>query len=112
GVVGLSGLTISNGKGRDFSALYGGGVINEGSGKVNVTSCILSNNNSGTSSNGGAIGLTNGGTVSVANSTLSNNAAQGCGGGVVINSGAMTITNSTLSNNSANGSNGGAICSS
>ena len=121
GTVNLSGLTISNGKGMAFTFKATGGVINEGSGTVNITSCILTNNNENTGGGGGgAIGLINGGTVNVTNSALNNNSAGngglGYGGAIAISGsgGLLTVSNSTFSNNSAgSGSNGygGAIAS-
>jgi hypothetical protein len=69
-IVGISGLTIADGK-----ATEGGGIIN------------------GSLINGG-------GTLTVAGCTLSSNSAQGLGGGIFNGGGTLTVTNSTFSANS------------
>jgi hypothetical protein len=52
-------------------------------------------------------GIHNSGTLEVSNSTLSDNRANGAGGGIYNLAGAVTVRNSTLSGNSANGSESG-----
>jgi hypothetical protein len=52
-------------------------------------------------------GIENRGTLTIINSTFSNNSAASGSGGGILNSGTLTITNSTFSNNSA--SSGGGI---
>ena len=61
----------------------------------------------GHASPGGAI--YNGGTLTITNSTFSNNSAPNSDGGAIYNGGTLTITNSTFSNNSAPVTAGGAI---
>jgi predicted outer membrane repeat protein len=82
----------------------GGGLYND-SGTVTISNSTFSNN-SGRS--GGAIyNSGSSGTVTIINSTLSGNSAvRGCG--AICNDGTLTITHSTLSGNSA-GRSGGAI---
>ena len=83
----------------------GGGLYNNSGGTVTIINSTLSNNSAG--SLGGAIFDGNGGTVTIANSTLSNNSA--ADGGAIQNFGTLTITDSTLSANSATNFGGGAI---
>ena len=64
----------------------------------------------GSADSGGAIAV-NSGSVTITDSTLSNNSADQDGGAIAVNSGVMSITDSTLSNNSA-GRDGGAVASS
>jgi uncharacterized repeat protein (TIGR01451 family) len=54
-------------------------------------------------------GISNGGTLTVANSTLSGNSAINCGAIDNFAGGPLTVANSTISGNSASGA-GGAIC--
>jgi hypothetical protein len=83
------------------SSTDNGGAISN-AGTVTVTQSTLSGNS--TLYSGGAIWNT--GTVTVTDSTLANNSAD-ASGGATSNSGTMTITDSTLANNSA--TSGGAI---
>jgi hypothetical protein len=78
----------------------GGGILNEG-GTLTLTNTTLSDNASGS---GG--GISNFGSTTIANSTLSGNAAGTSGGGIANFGGKVTLTNSTVSGNSA-GSGGG-----
>ena len=81
-----------------------GGGINN-SGTLSVTNSTLSNNRA--DNNGG--GILNGGTLTVMSSTLSNNSSGYFGGGGILNNGILTVTNSTLSNNSASYYGGGIV---
>lgn len=102
GTVNIAGLTIARG-----SADNGGGIQNANTGTVNVTNCIFSNNQAGSSSSasrsgGGAI-FNNLGTLTVTSSTFQSNLAapsypQACGGGIY-NKGTASITNSTFTGN-------------
>ena len=116
----ISGLTISNGQAAEGGGLAnnstgnvaitsctftsnsaggsGGGILNNGTGSVTVTDTTLSGNSA---ADGGAIANTNTGTVSVTNSTLSGNTATGSGGGVSNVIGTINLTTSTLSRNSS-----------
>jgi trimeric autotransporter adhesin len=86
------------------SAVNGGGVDNEG-GTLTVANSTLSGN-AATNSGGGIRSL--GGALTVSNSTLSGNTTTGSGGGIDA-FGTLTVTNSTLSGNTATGGGGGGI---
>jgi len=81
------------------TATYGVFTIN--SGVVSISNLTIANGKSGTFGGGG--GISNGGTLTVTNSTLSGNSSP-FGGGIFNGTGAtLTVTNSTLSgNNSVN----------
>lgn len=72
-----------------------GGGIDNNFGNLSVIDCVISGNSAG---NGAAIGTV--GSLSLKNSTISNNSAIVSGGGIY-NSGTLVISNSTISNNSA-----------
>jgi hypothetical protein len=102
--VDLSYLTLQHG------ASSGGGSVIDNVGTVTITNSTLSDNSSSFGGNGGAIFNESGHMLSIANSTLSGNTADGRSGGAIANAGTMSITNSTLSGNSAHsGGNSGAI---
>ncbi len=94
-------LMVTNSTFSGNSAVVGGGVLNLGT--VTVTNSIFSHN----SADDGAGILSFGTTVTVTNSTFSDNSSQGPGGGIENDSGPVTVTNSTFSGNSANGPGGG-----
>lgn len=73
-------------------------------GKSTATNCM-----GGTFSCGGAINVQNGTTVTISNSTLSNNFADYGGGAIAIYHGTATIKNSTFLDNTNSLSSGGAI---
>ena len=79
-------------------------TINSGT-TVSISGLTIANGNG--SSNGGG-GIYSSGTVTISNSTVSNNTGNS-GGGIYVNSGALTITNSTLSGNINVGYSGGGI---
>ena len=82
----------------------GGGILNNG--RLNLTNVNLSNNtNLGSSDRGG--GLLNLGIAELTNCTVANNQSLSSSGGGIGNRGTLTITNSTLSENQAG--KGGAI---
>ena len=81
-----------------------GGAIFDNGATVTVTNSTLSNN---TANYGGAI-FNNGATVTVTDSTVSGNTAGQLGGGID-NEGLLTVTNSTLSDNSSPSFSGGGI---
>jgi len=98
-------LTVRNGRcnGSCPATLptSGGGILNDG-GTLTVTNSTLSNNSA--DFGGGILNLF--GALTVTNSALSNNSVATTGGGI-LNYGTLTVTNSTLSANSAINSGGG-----
>jgi hypothetical protein len=91
--VAIQGLTISNGSATQFGC--GGGILIDGS-TLTVTNCTVSNNS--TDGTGGGICTENNATLTFESSTLSGNYAGDYGGGMA-NDGTITIKNSTLSDN-------------
>ena len=104
----ISGFSITNGS---ATGDIGGGVFNEGgnSATLRLSDCIVSGNSADF---GGGIFNFNG-ALTVNNCTISGNGAAFSGGGIVSSaSGAaatLTITNSTISDNSATANDGGGI---
>jgi len=101
----VSSCTIS---GNSANGGGGGGIYNDGpsgSATLMVTNCTISGNSAVNPGYGAGI-TNNGGTLTIANSTLSGNSA-GFDGGGISNFGMLTITNSTLSANSSLGDAGG-----
>lgn len=97
GTVSISGLKFTRG-----SAADGGGLLVSG-GAVTVTGChFLNNASTGTlaTSGGGAI-RQNGGTLALAQSTLSGSVSARAGGAFYLASGTATFSNVTLSGNTA-----------
>jgi len=97
--VGLSGLTIANGRGLVQVGQFGGGggILIENGCTVTVASAKIRNNSS--ARDGG--GIWNGGTLVVSNTTFSENYADlsiGRGGGIY-NTGNLTVTGSAFINN-------------
>jgi uncharacterized delta-60 repeat protein len=125
--VSISGLTIANGlhrgsDGNNAGPGFGGGILNNNSGTLDIINCTLSGNSAvggngsiGGSGIGGAILNADDGTLNIINSTLSGNTARGGtfigsngggggfgGGGVIFNhAGAMNLTNSAFVGNAA-----------
>lgn len=117
GKVTITGSTISNNAAVLNPAVNlsagGGGILNEASGVLTISSSTLSGNSG--SCEGGAI-ENDGGTISISNSTISGNSATNCsyGGntfqgqaGGIENFGSGTISGSTISGNISSGSSGG-----
>lgn len=76
----------------------GGAILNENSGTVSMVHDLLTENTAG--SGGGAI--YSAGNITMSDSTLSSNSAQGGGaGGAIVNGGTMAVNHSVLSHNSA-----------
>ncbi|MCS6804523.1 MAG: pectinesterase family protein, partial [Blastocatellia bacterium] len=101
GIYNSSVLTVINSTVLDNSADdSGGGIFNTHT--LTVTNSTLSSNSA--SFNGGGI-FDSGGRVEITNSTVAHNSADDFGGGIA-NSGELTVTNSTLSSNSAEGGGG------
>jgi len=91
--VGIVGLTITGGSSTD-----GGAIVNDGS--LTVVNSTLSGN--AASADGGAISTTATGTsLTLINTTLSGNTAAGSGGGLIVLGGTVSIINSTITNNKA-----------
>ncbi|MCP3999620.1 MAG: hypothetical protein GY727_01775, partial [Gammaproteobacteria bacterium] len=93
-------LTIE-GLGQDSLTIDGGGnsrVFYISSSTVSINSLTISGGSS--SGNGGGIYARSSSSVSLANSTVSNNSAN-WGGGIYANSSSVSLANSTVSNNSA-----------
>lgn len=94
-------LTLTNSTLSGNTAnIRGGGIFNH-TGSLTITDSILSGN---TANNSGG-GIDNIGTLSITNSTLSDNATRF--GGSIFNSGTLTVINSTLSDNTADFSGSG-----
>lgn len=113
GVVGISGLTLTNGSANSESGNGGnvsrGGAIYLAGGDLTVASCVLSNSSA---IEGGGIYL-NSGSLTVLNSTVSgNSAASGGGGGIRVEGGSVVVTGCTVSGNTTTGVGGGVYLSS
>jgi hypothetical protein len=104
----IAGFTITNGSAPGDN---GGGIFNEGgnSATLRLSDCVVSGNSA--DFGGGIFNLN--GALTVNNCTISGNGAAFSGGGIVNSaSGAaatLTITNSTISDNSATANDGGGI---
>jgi len=86
----------------------GGGILNVSSGTLTITNSIVSGNSvSGQNSGGGGI-LSDSSTLTLTNSTVSDNTSQ-FGGGIYNYNGTLTLTNSTISGNTASGRGSGII---
>jgi predicted outer membrane repeat protein len=96
----LQGIKITNGTGTDINGAYYGGAI-----YVSNGSSLLLNNSTisgnGTPSYGFGGGIYGQGTISITDSEISGNRANGSSaiGGGIYNVGTLTITNSTISGN-------------
>jgi len=99
-------LTASDCTISDNTAKAGAGIDN--SAKLTVTGCTISDNDShGSTSVSGGGGINNdGGTASIAGSTLSDNSSVLGGGGLFVTAGALTITDTTISDNESLGGSG------
>ncbi len=86
----------------------GGGIWNSG-GTVVITDGLVSGNHGDV--NGAGIASEVDGTLSLSNTVVSGNTTTQAGGGIYVSSGRVTLINSQVSNNAANGStqNGGGI---
>jgi hypothetical protein len=110
GVLTVSKATIaSNSAGAPAQLGTGGGIANETDANLTLSHVSLTNN---TASNFGG-GIYNGGTVTIRDSTLTNNTASAAGvaGGGILNDAGSTLTlvNDTLSGNKAPNGDGGAV---
>ena len=84
----------------------GGGVDNDSSGVLTISTSTISGNS--TSGSAGGVVNESSGTVTITSSTIADNSASQSGGGIE-NFGALTLTNSTVADNEAIGGNGGGI---
>ncbi len=122
-VFNLENVTLSGGNENssdpDGFGGNGGAILAGGSGTapgnvVALTNVVFSGNTANGNANGGAIIMTGGGNLTVANCTFTSNHAgasgSGAGGAIYFdadfNPGNVSINNSTFSNNSASGANG------
>ncbi|MEH1924481.1 beta strand repeat-containing protein [Nostoc sp.] len=94
GLLDLYNTTVSNN-----SAENGGGIYNAGDTHLRNGSTVSNNSVSGTVPSGG--GINNAGTLTVIDSTISNNNGATFGGGIY-NSKTLTLINTTVSGNTAN----------
>ena len=110
GTVLIDGLTIRNGnaappRSNFEDPAFYGGGIFN-SGTLTLSNSTLSNNSG---SQAGAIFNNNGGTLTLSNSTLSNNTSNDNDAGGLLNSGTAVVSNCTLSDNRADFGTGGGI---
>jgi len=103
GTLTIANSTISENFARHGDLYGGGGIYNSGS--ASIFASTVSRNEDTSEHEGGAI-QNDGGLVTVTNSTISENAAAGPGGGI-LNSGILMIINSTVSGNTATSGGGG-----
>ena len=97
GVLSLLDTTVNdNSVGTSFSE--GGGIQNSGTGTMTVVRSCVSSNRADTGA-----GISNGGTLTVSNSTISSNSGSGSKtfGGGIANSWKLTVTKSTIADNFA-----------
>jgi parallel beta helix pectate lyase-like protein/S-layer family protein/polymorphic membrane protein len=95
-------VTVSNSTLSNNASVVGGGVYNAG-GTMMVSNSIFSYNSGDPLMSSAAGGIYNIGTLTISDSTFSNNSAQDSGGGIFHSGGTLTITNSIFSGNSASG---------
>ena len=96
----IQGLTISGGA-TDPSAGFGGGGIYNEEATLNIANCSIQDNQANTAYGGGGI-LCNGlsASLTIANSTVRNNSCfNGSGGGIHNYEGTLTVAQSTISDN-------------
>jgi hypothetical protein len=141
GVVTISGLTVSNGAagfpgGGTDPAGFGGGIMNGGTGTLNVTDSTIANNHAGFAgggiANGGAgilnvtrctinsntvgsvggglsnlaVGQNPGGAMHIASSVISGNQSKNQAGGIVSSQSVLSLVDSTVDNNAARATGG------
>jgi CSLREA domain-containing protein len=107
GTASVRSTTISNNIVSGPKVGFGGAILNGGTGTLEIQGSTISNNTvsaKGTYAEGG--GISNNGDVTIMQSTIANNTAQGGGhgdGGGIANGWQLTITRSTISGNIARG---------
>lgn len=92
--------TLTNSTVSNNNAYKGGGFSNSSSSNITLMASTVSGNTAQSSNDGYGGGIQNNGNLTLTNSTVSGNSADGGGGGI-INYGSATINNSTISNNQA-----------
>jgi len=107
GIFNKSILTVTNSMLSGSTAEAGGGIYNDINGTLTVTNSTVSDNTA--ASSGGGIYNNINSTLTVTNSTFSGNKVPAGGGGGIFNSGTVTVTSSTFSNNSGTSGGGGGI---
>jgi len=106
--VSLVGMTLANGNSLGSLASGFGGAIYAEGGSLKLDKVVVQNNTAVT--NTGGIFLYNGANHRILNSTFSDNQTGGSCGGLNVPGGTMFIANTTVSRNTANG--GGGFCTS
>ncbi len=99
---GADSLTVERAAATPFSIVS----VASGAFDVSISGMTIAHGDAGGGSGGGIL---NGGSLTVANCTLTNNSAHD--GGAIGNSGYVLVTNCTFVNNNAHGGNGGGIAS-
>lgn len=100
----ITGLTISGG---NVSGEYGGGILIEENSNLSLDNCVVSGN---IAYGGGGITVYNNSSLSVSYCLIISNLSQDIGGGIYADLDSyFTIRNSLISNNSADGRGGGGI---
>ncbi len=89
----ISAMTLASGKAAN------GGAILHATGQLNINNVKFSGNQA--TQNGGAIDDKSSSTLTIANSTLTNNTAGGSGGGLAVQATSLNLLDSTLTGNSA-----------
>ncbi|MFZ6736073.1 DUF4347 domain-containing protein, partial [Undibacterium sp. Ji42W] len=103
----LSGMTITNGKGVNGDAGWGGGAITfQYSGSLTLDHVVITNSVA-SKQGAGLLFYQGGGTITISNSTISNNTSSaqdsgGNGGGAYVGGAQINISNTTISGNSGN----------
>ena len=87
-------------------AIPGGGIDNSGP-SLTINDSTISNNVASGNEGGGI--YSSGSTLTITNSTISGNSGGSVGGGILVGNGSLVLTNSTVSGNSAGSFDGGGI---
>ena len=93
----LNQSTIASNLALNFG--QGGGIYNGNNSLLTITSSTIANNSVDSNGNGGGI-YNSAGTLTISDSTFSNNSAEVAGGAVFSNAGILNVTNTVIKNNS------------